>query len=171
MNDVCTSWYQDGASCREHPNLCKPNSGCVSIGNADPVCTALYSVAAGTYVTSVYYGVFSSSASDYCSTGSITSSGACTASSNTQSGGYPKTCSYSNECTASGDSIYTDCVCWPNTAGVKYCAPFAGDVPDVLASMKSRYLRDFSTCYNHDIAYSWNDCGAYDMNANRDWAP
>ena len=32
--------------------------------------------------------------------------------------------------------MYSDCVCWPNTAGVRYCMPFAGDITETYAGMK-----------------------------------
>ena len=31
--------------------------------------------------------------------------------------------------------------------------------------------RDYSNCYNYEIGYAMNDCGGYDLNKDRDWAP
>ena len=32
-------------------------------------------------------------------------------------------------------------------------------------------LTDFSKCYNFDIAYNYNNCGAFDWDEDKSWAP
>ena len=49
--------------------------------------------------------------------------------------------------------------------------PFPGDITDTMNRIKERYSRDFSTCYNYDMYYGWNDCGVFDWNSDKGWAP
>ena len=107
-----------------------------------------------------------------CSSGDRTSTGACSSSTFTLSGGYPKTCTSSLDCAASGDANrYESCYCWPNTEGVGYCMPFSGDIPSTMSRMKSKMTRDFSNCYNYEIAYAINGCDSFNGNDDNDWAP
>eukprot|EP00828_Plagiopyla_frontata_P028618 TRINITY_DN369_c0_g1_i3.p2 TRINITY_DN369_c0_g1~~TRINITY_DN369_c0_g1_i3.p2 ORF type:complete len:429 (-),score=41.72 TRINITY_DN369_c0_g1_i3:22-1308(-) len=170
--DTCKAWLLDGASCTDtNKYLCKPNSGCLTKVGGTATCTQFYSVA--TDQLSYAYGrFFSMSLRGYCSSGSITSSNTCASSSYTLAGGYPKTCNSNLDCPAAGDAaMYSSCMCWPNTEGVNYCSPFVGDDIATFNRQKAWMTRDYSNCYNYEIGYAMNDCGGYDLNKDRDWAP
>ena len=49
--------------------------------------------------------------------------------------------------------MYMNCMCWPNTEGVKYCAPFPGDIIETFNRKKAWIDKDFSQCYNYEMAY------------------
>eukprot|EP00828_Plagiopyla_frontata_P034077 TRINITY_DN442_c0_g1_i4.p1 TRINITY_DN442_c0_g1~~TRINITY_DN442_c0_g1_i4.p1 ORF type:complete len:480 (-),score=66.74 TRINITY_DN442_c0_g1_i4:63-1502(-) len=76
--------------------------------------------------------------------------------------------SWARRCVQETDS---ECLCFPNAQGVKYCNPFPGDIPEVITLAKEKVNQDFSKCYNYEIFANINGCGYFSLNEYTDWAP
>ena len=151
--------------------MCNPSAGCVSVDNSLAVCTKYFSLTTSAFSV-ISSGMYGAGSPYFCESASRAASEyRCLSSPLTMSGGYPQTCITNSDCKASSDaSRYQECLCLPNTQGVKYCSPYAGDLPEMMSKQKERVNQDFSRCYNFEIFGDINNCG-FVREWEKEWAP